>query len=38
MRVASASLVLASIHPTLTGGNRKKAAIHSRCFPMLKQK
>jgi peroxiredoxin len=29
--VASASLVLASIHPTLIGGNRKKAAI----FPLL---
>ena len=38
MRAASASLVLASIHLTLTGGKRKKAAIHSRYFPMLKPK
>jgi len=38
MRVASASLVLASIHLILTGGNRKKAAIDSRYFPILKPK
>ena len=38
MHAASASSVLASIHPTLTGGNLKNLAIHSRCFLIPKRK